>query len=241
MSYSWDVTHAYSVVLHVLEPGSSSRAPVAHLHPPPILTPHHSFHLELDTTMKLKDIARTATFAWDQTSSSAPLLVTGAVAGALDESFSNESQLEIWAPDFGEGEGLRLGGAEGKGPLGSITVSSRSAATPQQIQSGGADARCRFNRLAWSAPSTTHTKGVIAAGMETGEVHVYDPEKIIAGKRSAQLHSNALRRADGRVARTRVGSSRVPNILDQYEDWTSTLFRRIYSPAVPSTPRYDCL
>lgn len=83
--------------------------------------------------MKLKDIARTATFAWDQTSSSAPLLVTGAIAGALDESFSNESQLEIWAPDFGEGEGMRLGG-EGKGPLGSITVSSRYV-YPVQLQS----------------------------------------------------------------------------------------------------------
>lgn len=77
--------------------------------------------------MKLKDISRTATFAWDQTSSSAPLLVTGAVAGALDESFSNESQLEIWAPDFGgDAGGLRLGGGDGqKGPEGSISVGSR--------------------------------------------------------------------------------------------------------------------
>ena len=75
--------------------------------------------------MKLKDIARTATFAWDQTSSSSPLLVTGAVAGALDESFSNESQLEIWAPSFSDTEGVKMGGADGKGPEGSITVSSR--------------------------------------------------------------------------------------------------------------------
>ena len=74
--------------------------------------------------MKLKDISRTATFAWDQSSSSNPHLVTGAIAGALDENFSNESQLEIWAPDFGEGQGMRLGG-EGKGPAGSITVNSR--------------------------------------------------------------------------------------------------------------------
>ena len=50
--------------------------------------------------MKLKDISRTATFAWDQSSSSAPLIATGAVAGALDESFSNDSQLEIWEPGF---------------------------------------------------------------------------------------------------------------------------------------------
>lgn len=74
--------------------------------------------------MKLKDISRTATFAWDNTSSSAPLLATGAVAGALDESFSNESQLEIWQPDFGDVSNVRLGG-EGRPALGSITVNSR--------------------------------------------------------------------------------------------------------------------
>ncbi|KAI9636109.1 uncharacterized protein MKK02DRAFT_25129 [Dioszegia hungarica] len=115
--------------------------------------------------MKLKDISRTATFAWDQTSSSSPLLVTGAVAGALDESFSNESQLEIWRPDFGgEGVGaLRLGGEGQRGPEGSITVGSR------------------FNRLAWSSPNASHAQGVIAAGMETGEINVYDPAKILAG------------------------------------------------------------
>jgi protein transport protein SEC31 len=78
--------------------------------------------------MKLKDISRTATFAWDTSSSSSPYLATGAVAGALDESFSNESQLEIWAPQFFGGDdgaqGMKLGG-EGKGPEGSVTVNSR--------------------------------------------------------------------------------------------------------------------
>lgn len=87
---------------------------------PPFIHSHSPTH-----TMKLKDIARTATFAWDQTSSSSPLLVTGAVAGALDESFSNESQLEIWAPSFSDTEGVKMGGADGKGPEGGITVSSR--------------------------------------------------------------------------------------------------------------------
>lgn len=41
----------------------------------------------------------------------------------------------------------------------------------------------RFNQLAWSAPSTTYMKGVLAAGMETGEVNVFDPSKIVAGAR----------------------------------------------------------
>ncbi|ORY21243.1 WD40-repeat-containing domain protein, partial [Naematelia encephala] len=117
--------------------------------------------------MKLKDISRTATFAWDLSSSSSPLLATGAVAGALDESFSNDSQLELWAPDFSDGQGLRLGG-EGAGPQGSITVGSR------------------FNRLAWSAPNATYSRGVLAAGMETGEIHVFDPARILSGSTADQ-------------------------------------------------------
>lgn len=80
--------------------------------------------------MKLKDIRRTATFAWDPSSASEPLIVTGAVAGALDESFSNDSQLEIWAPKLYEaqggadGQGFTLGG-QGSSPKGSVTVASR--------------------------------------------------------------------------------------------------------------------
>jgi len=128
----------------------------------------------LSPNMKLKDISRTATFAWDSSSSSSPLLATGAIAGALDESFSNESQLEIWSPDFGEGEGMYLG-AEGKGAQGSITVNSRWVRSPATIADN------RFNRLAWSAPNASHARGVLAAGMETGEVNVFDPEKIISG------------------------------------------------------------
>lgn len=78
--------------------------------------------------MKLKDISRTATFAWDPSSAAAPLLVTGDAAGALDESFSNESHLEIWAPklyDPDNAQGYALGGKDQPGPTGKVTVSSR--------------------------------------------------------------------------------------------------------------------
>lgn len=87
--------------------------------------------------MKLKDISRTATFAWDQSSSASPLLATGAAAGALDESFSNESQLEIWAPEFGE-SGMYLG-AEGNKPHGSITVNSRWVDYKVELNPGSTD------------------------------------------------------------------------------------------------------
>ncbi|TXT04973.1 hypothetical protein VHUM_03793 [Vanrija humicola] len=140
--------------------------------------------------MKLKDISRTATFAWDPSPSSVPLIVTGAVAGALDESFSNDSQLEIWAPKLYESEndaspqGYRLGAKGQNKPEGSVTVSSR------------------FNRLAWSQPGATASgRGVIAAGMETGELYLYDPVKLLDGGdaqifKNDQLHTGPVRGLD---------------------------------------------
>jgi hypothetical protein len=42
---------------------------------------------------------------------------------------------------------------------------------------------CRFNRLAWGyVEPQTRPRGVIAAGMENGELALWDPEKIIAGE-----------------------------------------------------------
>lgn len=74
--------------------------------------------------MKLKEIHRTSTFAWSPLPS-IPLLATGTVAGALDESFSNESQLEIWAPDFLNKQEYDLGGEGQPGPKGVVTDSAR--------------------------------------------------------------------------------------------------------------------
>ncbi|KAJ9120137.1 hypothetical protein QFC22_003035 [Naganishia vaughanmartiniae] len=116
--------------------------------------------------MKLKEIQRTATFAWGTSASSLPLLATGTISGALDETFSNVGHLEIWAPEFfgaDSEEGLELGGEGQPGPKGSISTNAR------------------FNRLAWSSPSSANPRGVLASGMETGEVSVWDAEKILNG------------------------------------------------------------
>lgn len=74
--------------------------------------------------MKLKEIHRTSTFAWSP-SPSLPLLATGTVAGALDESFSNNGQLEVWAPDFLDKNQYDLGGDGQAGPKASVTTTSR--------------------------------------------------------------------------------------------------------------------
>lgn len=75
--------------------------------------------------MKLKEIHRTSTIAWSPLST--PLLATGTVAGALDESFSNDSQLEIWAPDFLNKQEYDLGGEGHNGPRGSVANTARCA------------------------------------------------------------------------------------------------------------------
>jgi hypothetical protein len=79
--------------------------------------------------MTVKILNRTATFAWGTSADSLPLIATGTVSGALDETFSNVGSLEIWQPEFfgekGAGEGLYLGGEGQPGPRGSISTHAR--------------------------------------------------------------------------------------------------------------------
>jgi protein transport protein SEC31 len=49
--------------------------------------------------VRLREIPRTASFAWSSSTLS-PQLVTGTKAGAVDADFSNETVLEIWDLDL---------------------------------------------------------------------------------------------------------------------------------------------
>lgn len=42
------------------------------------------------------------------------------------------------------------------------------------------NARYRFNRIAWGQVHKDRSRGVIAAGMENGEIALWDPAKIVA-------------------------------------------------------------
>lgn len=110
-------------------------------------------------------INRTATFAWSPATyeSDSPLIATGTVAGALDESFSNESVLELWQPSYAASSAEA---ADAK-PLGSISTSAR------------------FNRLAWGYANPTRPKGLLAAGLENGELAIWDAEKVLKGAAEA--------------------------------------------------------
>ncbi|KAF8550015.1 hypothetical protein OG21DRAFT_1488102 [Imleria badia] len=145
--------------------------------------------------MKQKEIYRTATFAWSPTST-LPCIATGTVAGALDESFSNESQLEIWQPDFMNKNEIYLGADIDSKPIGFITDTSR------------------FNRVAWGQVHKDRSRGVIAAGMENGELALWDPAKIIAHADTSEslilrntIHTGPVRGLDFNPIQTNLLSS----------------------------------
>ena len=69
--------------------------------------------------VRLREIPRTATFAWSPGTSS-PLLATGTVAGAVDADFSSDTQLELWNLDLNNtDQGIELQ------PAASIATDSR--------------------------------------------------------------------------------------------------------------------
>ena len=49
--------------------------------------------------VQLKQITRNATFAWSPARGK-PLIASGTIAGAVDASFSQDSELEIWDLDL---------------------------------------------------------------------------------------------------------------------------------------------
>jgi protein transport protein SEC31 len=71
--------------------------------------------------VRLREIPRTAVFAWSPDTSK-PLVVTGTRAEGLDADFSNESRLEVWDLDLDNSDGLELQ------PVASITTDKRCEA-----------------------------------------------------------------------------------------------------------------
>ena len=69
--------------------------------------------------VRLREIPRTATFAWAP-GSGKPLLVTGTRAGAVDADFSDESKIEVWELSLDDqAQGLELQ------PLASLSTDAR--------------------------------------------------------------------------------------------------------------------
>ncbi|KAJ2849576.1 protein transport protein S31 [Coemansia brasiliensis] len=110
-------------------------------------------------------IERTAVPAWSPRQGD-PLVATGTVAGAMDASFSNTSTLEIF-----------------KLP--------ENDTTPSLTPLNKVEAPARFQRLAWSKHDT-YAQGVLAGGLENGDVTFWNPQEIIDGNASSSvLHSSS--------------------------------------------------
>ncbi|KAI8379042.1 hypothetical protein BD560DRAFT_444993 [Blakeslea trispora] len=116
---------------------------------------------------RLSQIDKTAVFAWSPGQQVPPLIATGTAAGALDDSFSNASELELFKLDFTA--------ASNTSSVGKISTTSR------------------FNKLVWGNASSSNSHGVIAGGLENGELVLYDPSKILGGKseEEAKIMTNA--------------------------------------------------
>ncbi|CAI5757311.1 unnamed protein product [Candida verbasci] len=103
--------------------------------------------------VKINEIARTSTFAWN--SDNLPLLATGTVAGAVDINFSSSSTLEIWDT---------FSPTNNKEPIFTAPVENR------------------FYAIAWSKPFENYSKGLIVGAFENGIVEFWDAEKLIKSK-----------------------------------------------------------
>ena len=122
-------------------------------------------------------LPRTAVHAWcpaslqRQSGTAEPLLVTGTVSGALDDSFSTDSQLELWAP-----------------------FSTPSSAETPRTPIASVQLNARFNRLAWGTHSHSgHTPlGVVAAGLDDGGVSLWDPAKLLRDGHASPAPSDPL-------------------------------------------------
>ncbi|KAI9697217.1 MAG: protein transport protein S31 [Candelina mexicana] len=124
--------------------------------------------------VRLREISRTATFAWSP-GSALPLIATGTRAGAVDADFSNETSLELWDLDLGNVEqGVELQ------PRASISTDSR------------------FHDIAWGGVNDDHPRGIIAGALENGSLDLWDAEMLLDGAEDAFLsrtskHSGAIK------------------------------------------------
>ena len=122
----------------------------------------------------LREIPRTATFAWSPSNTS-HYLATGTKAGAVDEGFSNDTQLELWDLELGN-----LNKSLDVQPVASISTDSR------------------FNDIAWTINGPNNSRGIIAGALENGSLDLWDSERLLGGQDDTLMsrttnHSGSIR------------------------------------------------
>lgn len=133
--------------------------------------------------VRLREIPRTATFAWSPGAAS-PLIATGTRAGAVDVDFSNKTCLELWDLALD-----RQDASEELQPIAKIDTDSgwvHISAAPSWPVLLTKDVNS-FNDLAWAELDDTK-RGVIAGGLENGSLDLWNADKLLAGSRCVQRH-----------------------------------------------------
>lgn len=167
--------------------------------------------------VKLKEIPRTAAFAWSP-SVSDPLIASGTVAGAIDADFSATTQLELW----------------------SLSLLDRSSDGFQLNPTVSIDTDARFYDIAWGAVSDSNPQGLIAGALESGELQLWKPQSVLAGESSPFLkskkHSGAIKSIQFNPSQPKVLAS--GGSKGEIFVWDLT---KMDSPSSPGTPssRHD--
>ncbi|ORX84324.1 WD40 repeat-like protein [Anaeromyces robustus] len=110
----------------------------------------------------------------------APLIALGTASGALDASFSTKSELEIFDLDLDKGRTSDI----------------------EMKRIGVASTNSRFNRLVWGTiGDRSKPYGILASGMENGDLEFWNPKAIMNGDPNALLmrhsmHSGPVRGLD---------------------------------------------
>ncbi|KAL9557965.1 hypothetical protein PS6_001549 [Mucor atramentarius] len=167
-------------------------------------------------TRKLNTVRRTATFAWSP-GHQAPMIATGTLAGALDDSFSNASELEIFRLDL-------------------HPESSHLDQTSYKVSTNS-----RFNTLAWGHAIAEKPHGVIAGGMENGELELYDASAILDKKSSEDVtilknstHTGTLKALDFNLFQTNLLASAGSN--SEVAKKRDVYIWDLNNPTTPYTP-----
>ena len=96
------------------------------------------------------------------------------------------------------------------------------------------DLPARFNRLAWGYTDGGRDLGVLVAGMENGEMDIWDPSKIVASAECVLKapHTRLIELTATYVVLRSLWFCAPRIILVQSAVWISILFRRILLPLV---------
>ncbi|QSL65612.1 hypothetical protein MERGE_002925 [Pneumocystis wakefieldiae] len=118
--------------------------------------------------VKLREIQRTATFAWSPCEEGA-WLATGTIPGVIDAGFSDTMDLELWRIDLMD-----------------WSSESFEVAKANHVISSGT----RFNDIAWGSVVEGRRGGIIAGAMENGALNLWDADLIRRGGGEALIAQN---------------------------------------------------